>query len=320
MTIGVVLMTYGAPRTRADIASYLTRVRGGRVPPDDLVAEMTRRYEQIGWSPIVERTVAQANALQAELDREGNWGGSGQSPLRQESWRVAAGMRHSLPTIAEAVEVLAAGGAERLVGIVMSPQWSPTLMSGYERALDEAVVILRSPLPVAITHEWHREPSFIAALAERTREALARIDGPNGVPVLFTAHSLPKRVYDSEPEYIAQLQETGALVAQRAGLPEGRWQWAYQSAGHTAEEWLRPDLKELFPALAAAGHRDVLVVPVQFLADHLEVLYDLDVAAAEEAARCGLRYHRIQMPNTQPAFIRALACVARRTAGALAPA
>ncbi len=229
-------------------------------------------------------------------------------------------MRYSLPTIGEAVEVLVAAGAERLVGIAMSPQWSPTLMSGYEDALDEAVAMLHMPLPVAVAHEWHRETAFIEALAERTREALARMDGLRGVPVLLTAHSLPKRVYDLEPGYIAQLQETGALVAQKAGLPEGQWQWAYQSAGHTAEEWLRPDLKELFPALAAAGHRDVLVVPVQFLADHLEVLYDLDIAAAEEATRCGLRYHRIEMPNTQPAFIRALASVARRTAGALAPA
>jgi ferrochelatase len=118
-------------------------------------------------------------------------------------------------------------------------------------------------------------------------------------------------VFDAEPDYVDQLKETAALVADRAGLARGRWWWAYQSAGHTAEEWLRPDLKELFPSLVAAGERDVLVVPVQFLADHLEVLYDLDVAAAEEAAGTGLRYHRVEMPNTQPAFIRALGAVAR---------
>jgi protoporphyrin/coproporphyrin ferrochelatase len=304
MTTGVVLMTYGAPRTRADVASYLARVRGGRVPADELVADMTARYERIGWSPIVERTVAQAEALETELG---------------PAWRVAAGMRFSLPTIGEAVEVLAAAGAERLVGIAMSPQWSPLLMSGYETALVEAASMLRVPPPVSVAREWHREPAFLDALAERTRDALAKIPA-SGVPVLLTAHSLPKRVYDSEPDYIAQLKETGTLVAERAGLAAGQWQWAYQSAGHTAEEWLRPDLKELFPALAAVGHRHVLVVPVQFLSDHLEVLYDLDVAAADEAAACGLRYHRIEMPNTQPSFIRALAAVARRTAAVLAPA
>ncbi len=303
MTTGVVLMTYGAPRSRADVASYLAKIRGGAAPADDLVAEMTRRYERIGWSPIVERTVAQAEALEVEL-------GAG--------WHVAAGMRFSLPTIGEAVEVLVAAGAERLVGIVMSPQWSDAIMSGYGHALEEAAGMLAKPVPVVVAHDWHREPAFIDAIAERAREALARL--PADTPVLLTAHSLPKRVFDAGPGYVAQLKETGDLVASRARLEPGRWQWAYQSAGHTAEEWLRPDLKELFPALAAAGHRDVLVVPVQFLADHLEVLYDLDVAAAEEATSAGLRYHRIEMPNTQRAFIRALAAVARRTAEVTAPA
>lgn len=305
MTTGVVLMTYGAPRTPAGVASYLTRVRGGRTPADDLIRDMTERYQQIGWSPIVERTVAQAEALEAELGSE---------------WRAAAGMRFSIPTIGEAVEVLAATGVERLIGIAMSPQWSPTLMSGYEKALQEAAGTLRTALPVAVAHEWHRESAFIDALAQRTLDALARIGGARRVPVLLTAHSLPKRVYDSEPGYIEQLRETGSLVAERAGLAPDQWHWAYQSAGHTAEEWLRPDLKELFPALAAAGHEDVLVVPVQFLSDHLEVLYDLDIAAAAEATERGLRYHRIEMPNTQPTFIKALAGVARRTAGVLAPA
>jgi ferrochelatase len=124
-------------------------------------------------------------------------------------------------------------------------------------------------------------------------------------------------VFEAEPEYIAQLRETGALVAAASGLGPTDWTWAYQSAGHTAEEWLRPDLKELFPNLAAAGHRDVLVAPVQFLADHLEVLYDLDVAAAAEADAAGIRYHRVPMPNCDPAFIAALATIARREAAAI---
>jgi ferrochelatase len=221
-------------------------------------------------------------------------------------------MRYSPPTISEAVKTLAAAGARRIVGIVMSPQWSPVIMGGYERTLEDAASAAR--IPVVVVHEWHREPAFIEAIAERIREGLARSADPGRVPLLLTAHSLPRRVFDAEPGYVAQLRETAGLVADRAGLASGRWQWAYQSAGHTAEEWLRPDLKELFPALAAAGHRDVLIVPVQFLADHLEVLYDLDVAAAEEALAAGLRYQRIEMPNTQPAFIRALATVARRVA------
>jgi ferrochelatase len=296
-------MTYGAPRTRAEVAPYLAKIRSGKVPSDELAAEMTRRYERIGWSPLIERTLAQAGALQTELGPGG---------------RVTAGMRYSSPTIAEAVQALVEAGAERIAGIVMSPQWSPTIMGGYERALVEAAAALTRPLPTTMAHDWHREPAFVGAMAERIGEALARFPEPGRVPLLLTAHSLPRRVFVAEPGYVDQLKETAELVAARAGLTSDRWQWAYQSAGHTAEEWLRPDLKELFPDLAAAGHRDVLVVPVQFLADHLEVLYDLDVAAADEAAAAGLRYHRIEMPNTQPAFIHALASVARRAAGLVA--
>jgi len=129
--------------------------------------------------------------------------------------------------------------------------------------------------------------------------------------VLLTAHSLPKRVFDAEPDYIAQLREAGDAIAHAAALPADRWRWAYQSAGHTQEEWLRPDLVELFPDIAATGARDILVVPVQFLADHLEVLYDLDIAAAAQARAAGLTYHRTAMPNAGPEFIRALADVAR---------
>ena len=296
MTTGVVLMTYGAPRSRADIPAYLAAVRGGKEPSTELIAEMTRRYERIGWSPLIERTIAQAEALERELGSD---------------WRVRAGMRYSGPTIADAVRAL--GDVDGIAGIVMSPQWSPAIMGGYERALIDAAGGAR----VAVAHEWHREPLFIDAIAERIVSALA--DLPADTPVLLTAHSLPKRVFDAEPGYIEQLKETGRLVATRARLDPRRWRWAYQSAGHTAEEWLRPDLKELFPALAAAGHSDVLIAPVQFLADHLEVLYDLDVAAAAEASAAGLRYHRIPMPNTQPAFIRALAAVAHAAAVTLRP-
>ncbi len=287
MTVGVLLMTYGAPSTDADLPAYLARVRGGRVPDDALVAEMRRRYARIGGSPLVRITEAQAHALEAEL-------GPG--------FRVRAGMRYSDPSIADRVHEL--GEVERVVGIVMSPQWSPLLMRGYVDAL-----LAASRTPTAVVGAWHREPAFVAALAAQLRVAHERLPD---APVLLTAHSLPRRVFDAEPEYVAQLKETGALVAAAAGLRPAEWEWAYQSAGHTQEEWLRPDLKERFPAIAAAGHRDVLVAPVQFLADHLEVLYDLDVAAADEATSANLRYHRVAMPNCDPAFIGALADVVRR--------
>ncbi len=285
--IGVLLMTYGAPRDLDDVAAYLARVRGGKAPPDELVAEFRRRYAAIGGSPLVRITEAQADALETRLGR---------------GFRARAGMRFSPPTIAERAAELLDEGAERIVGIVLSPQWSDQLMAGYVRALEEAAT------RVIVARAWHREPAFVDALAERVREGRARVG--SRAPVIFTAHSLPRRVFEAEPGYVAQLRETAELVAARAGVTE--WEWAYQSAGHTREEWLRPDLKELFPGLGAAGHRDVLVVPVQFLADHLEVLYDLDVAAAAEARQAGLAFHRIAMPNTQGLFVDALAAVARR--------
>ena len=293
MTTGVVLMTYGAPAGDADLPRYLAAIRGGRPADPDLVTEMARRYALIGGSPLVARTVEQAAALERTLG---------------EDHRVAAGMRFSAPTIADAIDSLVDRGASRVAGICMSPQWSPLLMSGYEREL--RIQAERHALPVAMAGAWHREPRFIAALAARVRESLATIPGAT---ILLTAHSLPRRVFEAEPDYVAQLRDTGAAVAAAAGLVPERWRWAYQSAGHTQEEWLRPDLVELFSKLVASGVRDILVVPVQFLADHLEVLYDLDVAAAEQARSAGLAYHRIEMPNVQPEFIHALADIARAT-------
>ena len=291
MTSGVVLMTYGAPRDRADVPVYLARVRGGREPAPELVSEFIGRYERIGWSPLVERTRAQAAALEATL-------GSG--------WRVRAGMRFSQPSVDDAVAEL--GAVDRVIGIAMSPQFSPLLMAGYGSAL--AAAAASRGITSILAGAWHREPAFVAALAALVRDALVE-RAPDG-PILFTAHSLPKRVFDAEPGYVAELRETADLVAAQLGLERAAWRWAYQSAGHTQEEWLRPDLKELFPEIAARGASEVLVVPVQFLADHLEVLYDLDVATAAEAAAHHLRYRRIRMPNDDPRFISALSSVARR--------
>ncbi len=301
MKAGVVLMTYGAPATLDEVGQYLARVRGGREPSPELVAEFRERYRAIGMSPLVRITEAQAAGVERVLG---------------ERFRVVAGMRFSEPTIAGRVADLAAFGPAVVIGVCLSPQWSPTLMGGYERALRDGVAVALPGVPVAMARAWHREPAFVDALAERISEALAKLG--EHVPLLLTAHSLPRRVYEAEPEYVAQLRETADLVAARVGLDPARWAWAYQSAGHTQEEWLRPDLKELFSGLAARGHREVLVVPVQFLADHLEVLYDLDLAAAAQARACGLEYHRIAMPNTRPAFLGALADVVRREFAAAA--
>lgn len=299
---GVLLMTFGSAQTADEVPDYLRSVRGGGDPDPAVVVEFQRRYEIVGWSPLVRITGEQGEALQRALDE-------GHRPGR---FAVAVGMLHSEPRIDEAVRVLAGAGVGRVTGIVLSPQYSPIIMGGYDRALHAAMARGLPGVEARVAGPWHTTPSFVGELAGRVTEALARFAEPERVPIVFTAHSLPRPVVDRDRGYIDQLMETIELVAARAGLAGDRWQFAYQSAGHTPEEWLKPDLKDLMPGLREAGNDDVLVVPVQFLADHLEILYDIDVAAREEAHAAGLRFHRIDLPNTSPVFIRALAEVVER--------
>jgi ferrochelatase len=210
---------------------------------------------------------------------------------------------------------LADRGVERVAGIVLSPQFSPMLMGGYAKALDAAVASIGDGAPaVHVAAAWHDQAAFVDALASRIRAALARFEDVS-VPVLLTAHSLPRRVAEREPEYIGQLRVTANAVANRAGLDDSRWRFCWQSAGHEPGEWMTPDFSDLMPDLARAGHRTVLVAPVQFLADHLEILYDVDVGAREQAERAGLAFARIDSLNDDARLIDALAAVARSTLG-----
>ena len=304
---GVLLMTYGSPASleREDIREYLAKVRGGREPDPELVDEFTRRYRVIGGSPLIGITRAQAAALEESL-----------------GWPVGVGMRFSGPSIGTGIHALADRGVERIAAIVLSPQFSPLLMGGYARAIEDARMTLGDDAPeVSVAGAWHDEPAFVGALANRVVKALAAMppDERDAATVLMTAHSLPKRVAEQEPAYLDQLRETAVAVAVRAGLPEGRWQFCWQSAGHEPGEWMKPDFADLMPEIAAAGGRSVLVAPVQFLADHLEILYDVDVGAREQAERCGLAFRRIESLNVEPALIEALAVVARRTVTTVEP-
>lgn len=301
---GVVLMTYGSARDRDDVPAYLARIRGGRPAPEALVAEFQRRYERIGGSPLIPITERLAERLEGAL-------GNG--------FVVRAGMRFSEPSVEAAARALADAGAERLLGLILSPQYSPFIMGGYGQALDAAAELVG--LPARTVGAWHLEPAFVDVLARRVRAGLARFPAAERqrvrVPVLMTAHSLPKPVVEREPAYVGQLEETAAAVARAAGLADERWSFAYQSAGHTPEEWLKPDLLDVLPALAARGHRRVLLAPIQFLSDHLETLYDIDVAGAEQASQAGIeQLVRVPAPNDAPDFAAALAVVARREAAA----
>jgi protoporphyrin/coproporphyrin ferrochelatase len=298
---GVLLMTYGSPSSLDDMPRYLAAVRGGREAEPELVAEFQRRYTVIGGSPLIAITTAQAGALQEAL--------AGQAVVRPA-------MRFSPPSIAEAFEDVARIGVREVVGIVMSPQFSPMLMDGYERELDDVRRSLGDDAPsVRLAGTWHLEPHFIDSLAARIEEALARLpsDDRASVPVLLTAHSIPRRVADAEPGYLEQLQETAQAVAERAGLARGRWRFCWQSAGHSPGEWMKPDFADLMPVLAAQGCRSVLVAPVQFLADHLEILYDIDVGARQQAEAAGLLFHRIESLNVDPRFVAALTEVTLKT-------
>jgi ferrochelatase len=293
-------MTYGSPASleRQEIRAYLGRVRGGRELDPELVDEFTRRYRVIGGSPLIEITRKQATALADALD-----------------WPVEVGMRFSEPSIAIGLRTLAAAGVTSVAGIILSPQYSPLLMSGYGRAVEMAVAELGSESPdVVVAGAWHEEQAFIGSLATRVVDALAMLpaDERSAARVLMTAHSLPRRVADQDPDYLAQLRVTAEAVAARAGLSEREWTFCWQSAGHEPGEWMKPDFADLMPIIAEEGGRSVLVAPVQFLADHLETLYDIDVGAREQAERHGLTFRRIGSLNDQADFIEALAAVARR--------
>jgi ferrochelatase len=298
---GVLLMTYGSPSSleREDIAAYLARIRRGREADPDLVDEFTRRYQVIGGSPLVEITRGQAAALATSL-----------------GWPVEVGMRFSEPSIRAGLTALATSGVSSVVAIVLSPQYSPLLMGGYGAAIDAARASLGDSAPeVTGAGAWHEEPAFIGALARRVSDALDRLpaDERKSMSVLMTAHSLPRLVAEREPDYLAQLRATARAVAEGAGLADRDWTFCWQSAGHEPGEWMKPDFADLMPQIAASGGRSVLVVPVQFLADHLEILYDVDIGAREQAEQCGLAFHRIESLNVDPGLVAALGAVARRT-------
>lgn len=298
----VLLLAYGGPDSLEDIEPYLLDVRGGRPTAPELVAEVRERYARIGGrSPLLEITRAQAQRLEARLA----------AVHAGRPTRVYVGMRHWTPYIAETVRQIAADGFERVVALCMAPHASRYSTSAYRKKLDAAVEELGRPLEVIFIESWHDQPGFIQAIAENIRSALERFpaDARASVHHLFSAHSLPAAILEQGDPYPAQLAETARLVAERLGLPPAQWSQCYQSAGAIPGKWLGPQVDEILPELAERGVSDVLITAIGFVADHVEVLYDLDVEAREQAEALGLRFQRTASPNTSPAFIDALAQV-----------
>jgi ferrochelatase len=305
MKIFVILMTYGSPATIADVPEYLRNVYGGKEAPHETIVEFQRRYKVIGGSPLVQITQAQASVLEEELNKQ----------KLAHTFKVMAGMRFSHPFIEEVI-TQNADDTDAIIGIIMSPQYSPIIMHGYPRELEAATAKLtRKPLVCKTATDWHLQPFFIQAMAEKVQLALD--SSPPAIkkqtPVLFSAHSMPKRIIDKEPNYISDLKETAYEIAKIVGLSRKQWLFCYQSAGHTPEEWLKPDFADIMPELKAKGIKHVLIAPVQFLADHLEILYDVNIGAREQAEENGIQFAKTESLNTSPLFIKALVEIVKET-------
>ncbi len=294
-TTAVLLMAYGTPRHPEEIEAYYTDIRRGRPPTPEALADLVARYDAIGGiSPLAQLTEAQRDALQAALDERA-----------PDTYRVDLGLKHADPKIEEATEALLADGVERIVGLVLAPHYSSYSIGQYlgrARAVAEPAGV-----PVGGVDSWATEPAFIdfiSADLERRLEAV-----PAGSRVLFTAHSLPQRIIDGGDPYPDELRATAVAVAERLGLEEGRdWSIAWQSAGRTPEPWIGPDILEVIDSLADEGSvPGVVVSAVGFVADHLEVLYDLDIEAANRAAARGLAFARTACVNDDAAVMGALA-------------
>jgi ferrochelatase len=307
--IGVLAMAYGTASGPEDVERYYTDIRGGRTPSPELLEELKERYAAIGNRfPLLEITRAQASALERELELE--------EPGR---FKVYLGMKHSPPFIRQGVEEMRADEIRRAVGLVLAPHYSRLSIGTYIDRVNAAVGESdgESPAGPAFTfiESWHDHPLFIEAVADRVEEALSKLPSGEreGATVVFTAHSLPAKILAEGDPYPAQLQETADLVAKKLGLSSYRTGW--QSAGRTPEPWLGPDLGEIIRDVAAAGHPAMVVCACGFVADHLEILYDLDIEAEHEAQEAGITLVRTRSMNDAPDFVAALAAVVREHVG-----
>lgn len=293
--IGVLLMAYGTPRSQEEILPYYTDIRRGRAPTPELLAELTARYDAIGGiSPLAQRTESQRDELQRQLDA-----------IEPNRYSVRLGLKHAHPMIEEAVEDFARDGFTELVALVLAPHYSSYSIGQYVGRAREAAT--PHGITVSGIDSWATEPAFVDFLA---RDMKARLDSmPADTRVLFTAHSLPQRIIDGGDPYPNELRATAEAVAARVGLREGdQWSIAWQSAGRTPEPWIGPDILAVIDEFADARMTSaVLVSACGFVADHLEVLYDLDIEAKAHAAQRGLAFDRTACVNDDTEVLRALA-------------
>ncbi|MFL5910484.1 MAG: ferrochelatase [Gaiellaceae bacterium] len=285
MSDAVVLMAYGSPERLADVPAYYADIRGGRPVAPEHLDDLVARYRRLGIedsSPLNAITEQTRAALEREIELP-----------------VFTGMKHWAPRIADAADAAVASGADRVVGLVLAPHYSALSVKGYRDQLEQA---LAGRAELDFVDSWHLEPGFIELLADRVRGTSAH--------VVFTAHSLPARILEMGDPYKDQLLETSREIAKAAGIRD--FSFSFQSESPTGEPWLGPDILDHLDALHADGVEHVLVCPVGFVSDHLEIRWDLDVEAQEKAAALGMRLERIEMPNDDPAFVRTLGTIVKR--------
>lgn len=305
--IGVLMMAYGGPNSLDEVEPYLADIRGGRPTSPELLEEITERYRQIGGSsPILRITNAQAAGVEAALNA------SAEPGVR---YRTYVGMRHWHPYIGDVVPQMLADGVQRIVAIVMAPHFSRMSVGAYMGKLDKALADAGADVPVAQVESWWKEPAFVDAITRRihaAREAKLPAEVREDAPVLFTAHSLPARILESGDPYPQELEGSVAEVVER--LQPKNWRWAFQSQGATADPWLGPTVEDTLEQLAAEGHTHVLLVPIGFVCDHVEVLFDVDIEHRHQAAELGITLERIEMLNDDPGLVVAVASAVRRQA------
>lgn len=309
--IGVLFMAYGGPASLDEIPGYLADIRSGRTTSPDVLAEITGNYARIGGrSPLPECTQRQVDAIMRRLNPPG-------APARFVPY---IGMRHWAPWIEEQVGRMIEDGVKRSVGLVLAPHFSSMSVAKYQAKIADGLDMYGDTyggtIDFAHIDSYYDAPGLIEALADRVTDGLQRWPRAEqgAVHVIFSAHSLPERIVKMGDPYVTQLHETARLVAERAGLTPERWSWSYQSAGRSPEPWLGPQLRDHLPELAGRGIHNVVSIPVGFVSDHVEILFDIDIDAQHVAHGLGMRLERPPALNDDPVFMRQLADLIRARA------
>lgn len=295
MTKAVLMLAYGSPDSLDDMEAYLNDIRGGRPMSREFVSEFKRRYARIGGrSPLNENTFEQVACVEHALGARGH------------DVRVYVGMRHWSPWIRDTVGQMSRDGVVEAVAIVMAPHYSRLSIGKYREAVDESAKMAGSRIQFSFVDSWWRQPALLDAQEAHVRAGLASFsrDDRNAVKIVFTAHSLPERLLKMGDPYDDELKGNASAIAERLGNVD--WMFSYQSAAHTGEPWLGPQIEDVIPDLADKGYRHVLVAPIGFVCDHVEILYDIDIGVQEIAASRGVNVRRIASMNSDPTFIEAV--------------